>query len=84
MTSRNPHINFDSPDEIWKSVKENRAKLDACKRHNFTINNVPMELGAKVKCNVCGGWLELVRVKDYCRGYKAAGGNPNDVVEGFE
>lgn len=84
MTSRNPHINFDNPNEIWKSVKENRNKLDACTRHNFTIKNVPMELGAKVKCNNCGGWLDLTRVNDYCRGYKAAGGNPNDIVEGFE
>ena len=66
---------------IWEEVKANRAKLDACARHRFLP--VPVKMGDKVTCVVCGGILSLSALDSYVRGYKASGGNPDDIWPGY-
>ena len=66
---------------LWEQVKANRAKLDACPRHRF--DSRPVKMGQKVVCLECGGETGLVDIGYYLKGYRAAGGNPDDVWPGF-
>lgn len=54
--------------ETWEKVKQNRAQLDACDRHNFNIDLHPEKTtGKRWRCANCGGevnsenkhWYEL-------------------------
>ena len=69
--------------EAWVAAKENRRKLDECKRHLFHLPKPPYILGQRATCEHCGGSLGLVEVNQYVRGYEAAGGNCDDVCPGF-
>lgn len=76
-------IDFNSK-QILKEIRENRAKLDSCAKHKFDLGEPPFKLASKAVCLNCGGKEALTAIGDYCKGYKAAGGNPNDIVENFE
>jgi hypothetical protein len=70
-------------------IRANRDLLDACPRHLFgpevpgIEHGVGAMLGAKVKCNRCGGFMDLVALNYYVRGYEAAGKDGNDVLPGW-
>lgn len=70
--------------EIWALAKANRVRLDECPKHFFDLGEPPFALGSKCRCVNCGGIMDLTAINQYARGYKAAGGNPNDVVRDFE
>jgi hypothetical protein len=67
---------------MWDQVKINIAKLDACPRHRF--EPVPVRMGDKVRCDNCGGQISLVDLSHYVKGYRAAGGDVNDVWPGYD
>lgn len=69
---------------LFEQVKANRAKLDACQKHHFNIGDPPYRFGAKFTCTNCGGEMDAVQAFRYCQGFKAAGGNPNEVIPGYE
>lgn len=62
-------------------AQENIARIDSCKRHHFPT--IKIEFGAKVTCSICGGVLSVLEVRHYILGYAAAGGNPNDILQGW-
>lgn len=66
---------------LWKAVKANRAKLDACPRHYFgNVGEGDYSQPKKKRvCANCGGEMNDRDIITYARGYKAAGGNPDDV-----
>ena len=68
---------------LLNEIKENNMKLDGCKRHRFEFDGIPV-IGSKLTCKKCGGKMDTVQAYRYCQGYKAAGGNPNDVIKNFE
>lgn len=68
--------------DIWNDVKANRKKLASCRAHRF--EGGPIEkLGAKYTCSRCGGEETLTRISDYIEGFKAAGGNADDIWPGW-
>lgn len=67
--------------EIWEEVKINSAKLKNCIRHRFEQQSV--KLGDKITCVNCGGVMSLSSAGEYVRGYKASGGDSDDVWPGF-
>ena len=67
---------------IWEEVKANKARLDACPRHRFTP--VPVRLGDRFTCTACGGVVNLADLGNYVKGYRAAGGDPNDIWPGWD
>lgn len=69
---------------LWAEVKANRDKIDACPKHRFDIGPPPYAIGCKFVCVNCGGRMDAVQAFRYCQGYKAAGGNANDVIPGYE
>ncbi|UAG58633.1 hypothetical protein Guyu_038 [Pseudomonas phage Guyu] len=75
-------VKEDGP-RIFEEIKANRAKLEACPKHHFNIGDPPYKFGAKFTCTNCGGTMDAVQAFRYCQGYEAAGGDPNEVIEGF-
>lgn len=69
---------------LLAEVQANRAKIDSCARHRFEIGDPPYRFGAKFERTNCGGTMDAVQAFRYCQGYKAAGGDPNDVIPGYE
>lgn len=66
----------------FERIKENRAKLDACPRHDF--GELPeIVFGLQLKCKRCEGLMDATRANDYARGYEAAGGNPDEIIANF-
>jgi len=72
-------INFK---EILETVKANDARLKQCPRHRFVWPEV-RKFGAKLKCENCGGEMDLVQILRYIEGYEAAGRTANDIIENF-
>lgn len=70
---------------ILEEVRANQARLDNCKRHHFPTwpENIGRALGLKVDCCNCGGTIDARMAAAYARGYAAAGGDPNDVIPGW-
>lgn len=65
-------------DSIWQEVKENRDKLESCKKHNFGEIEYS-SVRRKYVCKNCGGYMDFRYVKEYSRGYIAAGGKEEDI-----
>lgn len=70
--------------DMLNAIRANRKRLDECPKHRFEIGEPPYRLGAKATCMHCHGEMELTSIDEYLRGYRAAGGNPNDIVPGWE
>ena len=76
--------------ERWAAAQENVAQLDACPRHRFVLTDEQIAQGSgalfgkKLVCERCEGRMDLLHINQYIRGYKAAGGNPNDVMAGWQ
>jgi hypothetical protein len=72
-----------------EAIRANRDRLDACPRHSFAYEvpgiegGVAAMFGQKVKCLKCGGFMDLVALNYYIRGYEAAGKDGNDVLPGW-
>lgn len=67
---------------IWEQVKANSARLKGCARHRFSGGKV--KIGQKMTCLVCGGEMDLPRIGEYIRGYKAGGGSADDIWPEYE
>lgn len=67
--------------ELWAQVRANSNALDACPRHRF--EGTTARIGQKFTCLNCGGVQTLSAIGAYLHGYRAAGGNPDDVWPGF-
>jgi hypothetical protein len=68
---------------IYEEIKENQARLDACKKHHFPTFPERVEFGMKLDCSKCGGSMNAVHAFAYTQGYVAAGGNGNDIIPGW-
>lgn len=68
---------------LWAEVRENNRKIRECQRHRFKHVEA-VKLGQKFQCQSCGGTMGLIGIGDYISGYKAAGGDVNDIWPGFE
>jgi hypothetical protein len=70
---------------LLERIKENRNKLDSCKKHLFNIDiKPPYPLNFKLKCHNCNAIMDALEVNQYIRGYEATGGNPNEILPGFK
>ena len=67
--------------ELFEAAKENSRKRSECKRHS--VSAFERNLGQRFTCSVCGCNADLSYVAAYADGYKAAGGNPNDIVPNY-
>lgn len=74
---------------LWAEAQANVEKLNCCPRHLFEmtdeqVNAGPAALfGKKLTCQRCKGRMDMINVNQYVRGFAAAGGNPNDVLPGW-
>lgn len=71
----------DSRAFILAEMQENRNRLNECPRHFWPT--IEISIGAKCVCAKCGGYMPVLEAAEYLNGYRAAGGNPNDVLPGY-
>lgn len=65
-------------ENIWEEIKENKKKLNSCKKHQFgKVKTKP--LCEPVPCRNCGGFMNKIDILSYQGDYVAAGGNPDDI-----
>lgn len=69
---------------LWQQVKDNRLKLDSCACHSFGKVVGDRAGGYSPRqnmrtCQRCDGNMEDRDIVLYAKGYKAAGGNPDDI-----
>lgn len=75
--------------KLWAEISANNDKLNACPRHFFELPDEAIAegmgalFGKKLTCLRCHGSLRLTDINQYIRGFEAAGGNPNDVLPGW-
>lgn len=67
--------------QIWDEVKGNNEKLSGCSRHRF---GGTFKIGERKACERCGGTMTLTAIGEYVRGFKAAGGSPDEIWPGWE
>lgn len=70
--------------DMLKAIRANRARLDACPKHRFELSEPPYHIGQDATCVNCHGEMKLTQIDEYVRGYRAAGGNPCDIVPNWE
>lgn len=74
---------------LWAAAQANVERLNGCPRHLFEmtdeqVNAGPAALfGKKLECQRCNGRMDMIHVNQYVRGFIAAGGNPNDILPGW-
>lgn len=62
----------------------NRRKLNSCLQHFFEpFKAVKGQPPALLKCLSCDGYLPFEQAAEYAKGFAAAGGDPETVIEGF-
>lgn len=69
--------------ELETMIKDARAmaeRIRNCPKHRFPASAKNYRLGESLTCLNCKGRLTLIEVGNYVRGYKAAGGDPKDVI----
>ena len=72
-------------DNLMAEIMANRKKLDECKVHSFgEIGEPPYKLNMRLTCKHCNGMMKAIDAYQYVLGYKAAGGNPNDIIDNFQ
>lgn len=69
---------------LLKHVQDNHARLNGCPVHKFGKVVGGRALGQsflqnKRTCENCGGEMPDPNIILYAKGYKAAGGNPDDI-----
>ena len=65
---------------LFDAIRANQKRLDVCPRHNLEWPATGLRLNMKLRCNVCGAYMNFDDAASYVRGYIAAGGNPDDVA----
>lgn len=72
-------------DKIWAEVRENNRRWRECPRHLFEAwNPDERKFGEKLTCKNCGASEMLNDIARYIEGYKAAGGDPNDIMPNWD
>ena len=77
-------MNKSEADDLMKQIKANHAKLNSCAKHEFgkvvgDRSGGPSPRHNMRICQQCGGTMEDRDVIIYAKGYKAAGGNPDEI-----
>lgn len=76
-----------NPELMLEEIKANQQRLDECKRHHFPTlpdnDTIRVAFRLKLTCSNCGGTIDALKAYAYARGYEAAGGNPNDIIPGW-
>lgn len=73
----------------WAEAQANVERLNGCPRHHFVMTDEQVVagpgalFGKKLTCHRCNGRMDMLGVNQYVRGYQAAGGNPNDILPGW-
>lgn len=72
--------------ELVPDIMEANAKVIACPKHSFGVLPPLHVIAAQpfITCVNCGGQLDVSKAIAYAEGYKAAGGDINDVLIGYE
>jgi hypothetical protein len=65
---------------IAAEVKENLRKRRACPQHLFPPAEAKMQ--TRVVCTRCTAWLGTCDALAYCEGFRAAGGDTDEVWPG--
>ncbi len=70
--------------ELMEQIKENHARLNSCARHEFgkVIGDRSSGFSPRQNmrtCSRCEGKMDDAQIILYAKGYKAAGGNPDDI-----
>jgi hypothetical protein len=66
--------------------EERRGRLIACPLHQFNMTGIERVAGKipqRLTCIVCEEWMPTLEAAAYARGFQAAGGNPDLVIDGF-
>ena len=59
--------------EIWENVKANRAMLESCSLHDFSIDLKPEQAyGKRFRCSKCGGEVDHITKLWYEKGIEHA------------
>lgn len=71
--------------ELMRRIRENSKRLESCGKHNFGLCPSADELWRvrDLMCLNCGGKMEKLQAVRYAEGYAAAGGDINDVLQGY-
>jgi hypothetical protein len=70
-----------SPEDVkraWEAARQNFEQLEACSAHHFDSTE-PVKPGLTVRCKKCGGLMTMQQAAMYATGFRAAGGDPNEV-----
>lgn len=67
---------------LMDEAKGEIARRAGCPRHSFKAQ-ASYSFGAKLTCEVCGASMRLTDISTYARGYRAAGGNLDDILPGL-
>lgn len=68
--------------QLYEEAKDNARRRNECKQHSFPA--FERKLGQRFICSSCGCSADLLYVTTYAAGFKAAGGDPNSIVPGYE
>lgn len=63
-----------------------RATLYACAMHVFDTSGIELvasKIPHRLTCVMCKAWMPTLEAAAYARGFAAAGGDPQTVIEGF-
>lgn len=66
--------------------EQRRERLYACSMHVFNMGGIVIEAGKippRLTCVMCTEWMPTMEAAAYARGFAAAGGDPNTIIEGF-
>jgi hypothetical protein len=79
--------------ERYRLAVANQHLLAECPKHRFDIlgdefiysDGVPVGIapGSRFFCSVCNGKMPALEASRYAQGYKAAGGDPNEIIPGY-
>lgn len=80
-------MNNEEARSLMRDIRENAEKIRKCSQHVFgDVLGGPDNEGsvynynARRTCMECGGTMKETEIVNYARGYKAAGGDPDDIA----
>lgn len=78
-------MNNEEARSLMRDIRENAEKIRKCQQHVFgDVLGAPSEgvaaFNARRTCMDCGGTMKDSDIVHYARGYKAAGGDPDDIA----
>lgn len=75
-------MNKEQSQALWVQVQDNQKKLKACPAHKFgdVLGSMTAPPRPGFECKMCGGFMSSHNIYIYTLGYKAGGGNPDDVA----